>query len=69
MVTGRQRPYHRYWFRQVLLPDVVFSDVASLPAAAEVHYWAAWQVPHVFFDSTGAPPLVPEGWALTGASY
>ncbi len=55
------------------LPDVVFSDVGSIPLGADVvEYWAAWTTTHLFYclgsdDSvihggslpTAVPPLPP----------
>jgi len=41
------------------LPDVVFTDVLSLPWG-DSSYWSQWATPHVFFASTGDTDL--EEW-------
>ena len=61
-----------------VLPDVIFSDLASLPRdpRSPQAYWDAWSTPHVFFCVAGdseveawgglgrrhAPPPPPRGW-------
>ena len=36
--------------RPSCLPDVVFSDVASIPLGPDsVEYWGAWTTPHLFY--------------------
>ncbi len=64
------------------MPDVIFTDLASLPWDARA-YWASWTTPHVFFIPTGdsevddwgfrapswPPPVPPLGWMAWGQTF
>jgi hypothetical protein len=45
------------------LPDVIFSDVLSLPGG-DRYYWEQWATPHVFFVSTGDTDLKEWGGCI-----
>ena len=63
------------------LPDVIFSDVLSLPWG-DRYYWEHWATPHVFFVSAGdtdleewggripfrSNPHLPSGWTACSVS-
>jgi hypothetical protein len=62
--------------RSNTLPDVIFSDVLSLPWGDDLYHWEQWATPHVFFVSAGdtdlkewggrtpfcSNPRLPYGW-------
>jgi hypothetical protein len=61
------------------LPDVIFTNLASLPWDVR-EYWAFWTTPHIFFIPAGdsevddwgfctpswPPPVPPSGWMVRG---
>ena len=59
--------------RGPLIPDIVFSDVESLPLETphdeQTSYWRTYKTPHVFFVQNQERPNPPAGWQETCAGF